>query len=261
MNHHVMETNSGQLGRLDGRTALVTGASGRIGAEIARTLAARGAAIVATGRRTAPLAALVDELTHAEAQAIFRTGDVRDAAQVDQLVADASTELGPIDILVAAAGGDGAPTPSAELSPERFREVVDNELTSAFLSIRAVLPGMLERGNGVVVTLSSASGVRASQSNVAYAAAKAGIVMMTQHLAKEYGPRGIRLNCVAPSMIRNEQIELRMSDEALWQAAQHFPIPRIGEPHDVAEAVAYLASDASSWVTGAVLEVSGGKTL
>lgn len=258
MNHSVTETN---LAELTGRVALITGASGRIGAEIARRLGAQGASIIAHGRRSEPLETLVADLRRAGVPAIFRTGDARDEAQLAGVVTDAAAELGSIDILVAAAGGDGNPVPSAELAPRRFREIVDNELVSAFTTIHAVLPGMLESGGGTVVTISSASGLQASQSNVAYAAAKAGVVMLTRHLAKEYGPRGIRVNCVAPSMVRNERIERHLSAEAIAQVAQHFPIPRIGEPADVAAAVAYLVSDASSWVTGTVLEVTGGKTL
>lgn len=238
----------------------MTGATGWIGAEIARDLASGGAAVVLHGRRDKALATLADELASAGARVVARTGDTRDAAHLEDVVALAGAELGPIDTVVTAAGGDGFPSPSVDFTPQRFREVVESELTSTYLTIRAVLPGMLDAGAGVIVTIGSTSGLRASSANVAYDAAKAGVVLLTKHLAKEYGGAGIRANCVVPAMTRNERIA-QMEPSQVAAIGRTYPLGRIGEPGDIAAAVAHLVSDRASWTTGAVLEVTGGALL
>jgi 3-oxoacyl-[acyl-carrier protein] reductase len=169
--------------------------------------------------------------------------------------------VGTIDILVTLAGGDGSPTPTASLDPDRWRGVIETDLTSVFLAVHGVLPGMLERGGGRIVTVASSAGRRPSQANAAYAAAKAGVIMLTEHIAKEYAASGVRANCVAPAIIETAKLRERMSPSQLEAIGAHVPLGRVGQPSDVAEAVAFFATDQSSWITGTVLDVSGGITL
>jgi 3-oxoacyl-[acyl-carrier protein] reductase len=257
MNHFVNEMNL----PLQGRVALVTGASGSIGAEVSRTLAARGAAVAVHGRTESALEKVVADIRKAGGTGVAHVGDVRDAEHLDAVVTDVASTLGPVDVLVPLAGGDGMPAPTAALTPERWRSVIETDLTSVFLTVHAVLPGMLEHGGGRIVTVASSAGRRPSAANAAYAAAKAGVVMFTEHLAKEYATAGIRVNCVAPAIVDTARLRDRMPAAQFDAVAAHVPLGRIGRPVDIAEAVAFLASDASSWITGTTLDITGGMTL
>jgi 3-oxoacyl-[acyl-carrier protein] reductase len=120
---------------------------------------------------------------------------------------------------------------------------------------------MVERGHGSIVTMASAAARQPARSNVGYAAAKAGVIAMTRHLANELGPCGIRVNCIAPSAVVNERMNALMTDDAITTLGNTFPLRRVGQPSDVAEAALYLASDSASWITGVVLDVTGGKVM
>jgi 3-oxoacyl-[acyl-carrier protein] reductase len=240
---------------------VVTGGSRALGAATAIAFAENGARVVVNGRDQAAIADVVAAIRWDGGTAI---GVAADVTQPDQLVALRETterELGPADILIACAGGAGLPSPSESLTLERWREVLDVDLTSTFATLRTFLPGMLERGRGSIVTMASASARQPSLSNVAYAAAKAGVIALTRHLARELGPRGIRVNCIAPSAVVNERMHAAMTDDAITALGKDFPLGRVGEPADVAEAALYLASDSASWVTGVVLDVAGGKIM
>lgn len=228
---------------LAGRVAVVTGGPGSIGAATCRVLAANGMRVVSVGRTPAA----VPEATHEVVDCTDATGLAALAARHDA------------DVLAVFAGGDGVPEPSLDMSPERWREVIDGELTSAFLTVRAFVPGMLARGRGSVVLMSSSAGRAPSRANVAYAVAKAGVVMLTRHLAAELAPGGVRVNCLAPSAVHNARMDRAMSPAQIEALGRAFPLGRIGTPDDVAAATAYLASDASGWVTGVTLDISGGK--
>ncbi|MFI8961629.1 SDR family NAD(P)-dependent oxidoreductase [Streptomyces sp. NPDC053493] len=242
-----------------GKVALVTGGSRGIGAATCRALAAHGAKVAVTGRDTAAVDAVVTAIAAAGGVALAAPADVTDPAAVDRLRTLVASELGPVEILAPFAGGQGAPVPTVALGLDRWRSVLDSDLTSVFLTVSAFLPGMVERRSGSVVLMSSTAGRVPSGANAAYAVAKAGVVMLARHLALEVGRHGVRVNCLAPSAVLNERMRRFMTEEQLTDLADSFPLGRIGRPEDVAEAVVYLASDAASWVTGAVLDLTGGR--
>ncbi|MFD7027279.1 SDR family NAD(P)-dependent oxidoreductase [Streptomyces sp. NPDC059917] len=244
---------------LDGRTVVVTGGSRGIGAATARAFAAEGARVCVVGRNAEALGGVVDAIGAVGGTAMSVTADVTDAAALARVLEETERRLGPVDVLAAFAGGQGRPVPTPELTEERWREVLDSDLTSTFLTVRTFLPGMLERGRGCVITMSSAAGRRPSQANLAYGVANAGLVMLTQHLATELGPRGIRVNCLAPSVILTERTAAAIPMAIQEQLAQAHPLPRLGLPGDVAACALFLASDGASWLSGITLDVAGGR--
>ena len=247
----------------EGSVALVTGSSGGIGAAIARHLAARGAAVVVHGRNAAQMSAVAARIEQDGGRAITVPADVTRYAEIEALRDTIEDQLGPVDVLVANAGGNPVPPgPVEEISEEGWRAAVDTNLTATFLTIKAFLPGMKERKAGAIVTVSSAAARRPNpRSPVPYAAAKAGIEMLTQDLAEQAGPYGIRVNCVAPETILTERNQRQIPGPVQEQLAGLHPLRRLGTPEDVARAVAYLASDEAAWITGVVLDVAGGAVM
>jgi 3-oxoacyl-[acyl-carrier protein] reductase len=248
-------------GPLAGRVALVTGGSRGIGAATARRLAENGAAVGVGGRDSAAIDRVVADIRTGGGRAVPAPADATDADALAGAFAGVEEELGPVELLAAFAGGNGAPRPTHEVTAEEWRQVVDGELTSTFLTVRAALPGMLERGRGSILTMSSAAGRQPSQASAAYAAAKAGVVMLTKHLAAEYGGRGVRVNCLAPSAVLNDKMATRMTPEQRDRLSGSFPLGRIGRPEDVAAAAVFLLSDDASWLTGVTLDISGGRVI
>ncbi|MCP3803376.1 SDR family oxidoreductase [Allokutzneria sp. A3M-2-11 16] len=247
--------------RLDGKVALVTGGSRGIGAATCHALAAHGAAVAVNGRDEAAINAVVESITATGGRAVAAPADVTDPAALASLREAVEGEWGPVEILAAFAGGDGRPTPTAQLLPERWRAVLETDLTSAFLTVHEFLPGMVERREGSIVLMSSTAGRSPSSANAAYAAAKAGVVMFGKHLANEVGRDGVRVNCLAPSAVLNDKMRQAMSAEQLRHLAEAFPLGRLGDAEDVAQAVLYLVSPAASWVTGATLDLTGGRVI
>ncbi|MFI7415581.1 SDR family NAD(P)-dependent oxidoreductase [Streptomyces sp. NPDC049627] len=244
---------------LQGKTAVVTGGSRGIGARTARAFAAQGAAVCAVGRDQEALDAVIADITDRGGTAVAAVADVTDSAALNRVRRQAESQLGPVDILAAFAGGQGHPTPSTELTEQRWHEVLDSDLTSAFLTIQAFLPGMLERGRGSIITMSSAAGRQPSRANLAYGVANAGLVMLTRHLAAEIGPRGVRVNSIAPSSIRTEKVEANMPADIQQKVAAMHPLGRMGTTEDVAQTALFLASDAAAWLTGLTVDVTGGR--
>jgi 3-oxoacyl-[acyl-carrier protein] reductase len=248
------------VGGLEGRVALVTGSSRGIGAAIAKGFALSGARVAVHGRDAAALAAVHAEIARAGGRSIQVAADVTRLAEVEAMRARVEQELGPIDILVANAGGNPVPPgPLEEISEEGWRASVDANLTATFFTIKTVLPGMKARRTGNIVTISSAAGRRPhARSPVPYAAAKAGIQMLSQHLAAQAGPFGIRVNCIAPETILTERNLERIPEAQRQALVEQHPIRRLGTPEDVAAAALFLVSEESGWITGVILDVAGG---
>jgi 3-oxoacyl-[acyl-carrier protein] reductase len=144
---------------------------------------------------------------------------------------------------------------------EQWRSVIDSDLTTTFLAVRSFLPGMIERGRGSIITMASSAGRLPSQASAAYAAAKAGVVMFSKHVANEVGQHGVRINCLAPSSILTERVERLMPEETQRQVAAMHVLQRMGTPEDVAMATLFLASESSSWITCVTLDVAGGRII
>lgn len=246
---------------LAGKVAVVTGGSRGIGAATAAALAGNGVAVAVVGRDAAALTAVAGRISDHGGSAIPIVADCTVPADLAAMVQAVTAQLGPPDILAAFAGGNGMPVPTDAETPEHWRMVIETDLNSAFYTVRAVLPAMTERGRGVIITMSSAAARQAAQSAAAYAAAKAGVIAFTRHLAGEMAPRGIRANCVAPSAVENDKMRAWMSADQRAALGASFPLGRLGQPADVAAAALFLASDASSWITGATLDIAGGKIM
>jgi 3-oxoacyl-[acyl-carrier protein] reductase len=184
---------------LAGSVVVVTGASRALGAATARAFAENGAKVVVSGRDQSAIDEVVAGIRRDCGTAIGVRADVTNIDELRSLREETETELGPTDILLAFAGGGGESAPSLGLSAEGWRDAIDVNLTATFLTLQAFLLGMVERGHGSIVTMASAAARQPARSNVGYAAAKAGVIAMTRHLANELGPCGIRVNCIAPS--------------------------------------------------------------
>jgi 3-oxoacyl-[acyl-carrier protein] reductase len=251
------------MSSLDNKVVLVTGSSRGIGAAIARLFAQEGAKVAVHGRDLAALSAVQTEIKHAGGQAMQVVGDVTRFADIEALRRQIEQEFGPIDILVANAGGSFTrPGPLEEISEEGWHASLDGNLTATFLTIKSILPSMKERRAGNIITISSAASRRPHPgSPIPYAAAKAGIEILTQDLAAQVGPYGIRMNSIAPETILTEGNEERIPDAQKQMLRDLHPIRRLGTPEDVAYAALFLASDNAAWITGIVLDVAGGAVM
>jgi 3-oxoacyl-[acyl-carrier protein] reductase len=248
---------------LDGKVAWVTGSSRGIGAAIARLFAREGASVAVHGRDAKALASVRAAIERDGGRAIDVTGDVTKFADLEAMRLRIEEELGPIDILIANAGGSFTPPgPLEETSEEGWKASVDGNLTATFLTIKSVLPGMKERKAGTILTMSSSAARRPHpRSPVPYAAAKAGIQILTQHLAAQVGPFGIRVNCLAPETILTEKNQQWISADMQRTLIEAHPIRRLGTPEDVARAALFLASEEAAWITGTILDVTGGAVM
>jgi 3-oxoacyl-[acyl-carrier protein] reductase len=256
-------TEGKSIGFLDGRVALVTGSSRGIGAAIAELLASQGAAVAVNGRDPDAVAVTTARIEATGGRALPVIGDLTRYNQVEAMRDLIETRLGPLEILVANAGGSPVPPgPLEQIDEAAWRESVDLNLTATFFTIKAFLPGMKERGRGTIITLSSAAARRTTgQSPIAYAAAKAGVELLTKAVAVQAGPAGVRINCIAPETILTERNQKQIPPDIQEQLRVAHPIRRLGQPLDVAQAALFLASDQSTWISGVTLDVAGGSVL
>ncbi len=246
--------------RFTGRTAIVTGFGSGIGQATAFLLAAEGANVVGLSRSPESGEATASAIRSAGSEATFISADIRLPGPVDDAIGEAVSRYGGIDIAVNAAGirATGA---VSDLSPERWGDTLDTNLTGAFLVARAAILRMQQQGRGgVVVNISAISGFRGPAGRAAYGAAKAGLHNLTEAMALDHARDGIRVNCVAPGPTATPMVG-EITPEVEAAMAKRVPLGRIGQPNDVAEAVAFLASDAARHITGAILPVTGGAHL
>jgi 3-oxoacyl-[acyl-carrier protein] reductase len=244
---------------LVGKVALVTGGSRGIGAETSRLLAKSGVKVAVNGRDAAAIEAVVNQIRAGGGEAIGVQADCTDSAAIEAMRQQIEQELGSPEILAVFSGSGGEPTPTVEMSEERWHAVIDANLTATFLVVKSFLPAMIERKHGSIITMASSAGRLPSPASAAYSAAKAGVIMLSKHLATDMGKHGIRVNCLAPSSILTEKVQRQMPLAQQQQVASYFPLGRLGQPEDVALTTLFLASDSSAWLTGLTVDVAGGR--
>ena len=245
---------------LNGKVALVTGASSGIGRATAETLAANGARVaINIHRNEAGAESARAEILNRGGSAIVVQADVTRASDVDSLVDRTVTEFGPIDILVNNAGSLVERLRILELTEERWDEVIDLNLKTAFLCCRAVAASMMERKAGAIVNVASIAGRNGGAlGSIHYSTAKGGLITFTKGLAKELAPFGVRVNAVSPGVIDTRYHEQFSSPEMMKTYAGMIPLGRIGTPAEVGKVICFLASDAASYLAGETIEINGG---
>ena len=242
--------------RLDGKAALITGASGGIGSAIARALHAQGAAVVLSGTRREVLDGLAAELGE---RAYVCPADLKDPAAPDALIEAAEAAAGPLWALINNAGftRDGL---ALRMRDADFQSVLEVDLVAPFRLARAALRGMLRRRMGRIISIASIVGTTGNAGQANYAAAKAGLVGLSKSLAQEVASRGVTVNVIAPGMIVTPMTDV-LTDTQKEKLTTAIPLGRLGQPADVAAAAVYLAAEEAAWVTGATLHVNGGMAM
>jgi len=250
---------------LTNKVAIVTGASSGIGRATAKLFAEEGAKVVVAARRQAELDALVAEIEDSDGIAIALAGDVRDEAYAKALVDLALEKFGGLDIAFNNVGAVGQMGPVSELSLEGWRETLDTNLTSAFLGAKYQVPAMVERGGGSLIFTSTFVGHTVGMPGMtSYAASKAGLIGLTQVLAAEYGPKGVRVNALLPGGTDTPASITNAPDagpEVLAFVEGLHALKRMAQPEEIARSALYLASDASSFTTGTALFADGGVSI
>jgi 7-alpha-hydroxysteroid dehydrogenase len=243
--------------QLSGRVAVVTGSGQSIGEDIALALAEAGADVVVTARTQAAIEDTAAKVRERGREALAVRCDVMESDQLEALVGATVERFGRLDVLVNNAGGS-FPKPALDTSERAFEKVVRFNLTSPFLLTRLAVPHMVQTaGTGVVVNISSGASQQTVGGMVAYGAAKAGLNQMTRILAREFAPK-VRVNAIVVGQILTDGARSVLSAERLEEAARAIPLGRLGDVRDIAACTLFLASPASAWITGSVVDVDGG---
>jgi len=245
---------------LEGKVALVTGGASGIGHATAVAFAESGAAVAINYHRNESGAELLrKQIIENGGRAITIQADVTKANEIDSLVKQATNQLGPVDILVNNAGSLIERLKILDITEERWDQVMDLNLKSAFLCSKAVIPSMIERKTGTIINLSSIAGRNGGAlGSMHYATAKGGIITFTKGLAKELGPYNIRGNAVSPGVIDTPYHEQFSTPEMMKNYVNAIPLGRVGKADEVAKVIAFLASDAASYLAGETIEINGG---
>jgi len=247
---------------LAGKVALVTGGGRGIGKAIARSFAEAGANVVIASRKLENLQATAGEFADLPGKVVPIACHVGRLDQLEALVRETESRLGPIDILVNNSATNIGQGPSLAVTDEMLDKMVEVNVKAALRLVRLTVPKMIERKHGgSVINIASIAGLRPQPGGMLYSFTKAGLIMMTRAWAHEFGPQGVRVNAIAPGLIQTDFSEFFWKDEryrARLEAEQ--PIPRIGQPHEIGHMALYLASDEASFVTGQVFVVDGGAT-
>jgi 7-alpha-hydroxysteroid dehydrogenase len=245
-----------QLFRLDGEVALVTGAAAGIGRSIALTFAAAGAAVVVSDLDGGAASEVASEIVGAGDRATAVACDVTNDADLEAAVGAASRAFGSITLLVNNAGG-GGPKPF-DMPMRDFRRTFELNVFSLFRLSQLVAPHMAELGRGAILNISSMAGENKNARMTSYGSSKAAVNHLTRNMAFDLGPRGIRVNAIAPGAVRTDALAKVLTPEIEEAMLKHTPLGRLGRPEDIANAALFLCSPASSWISGQVLTVSGG---
>jgi NAD(P)-dependent dehydrogenase (short-subunit alcohol dehydrogenase family) len=249
---------------LTDKVAIVTGSSRGIGKAIAEALAAQGARVVISSRKQESCEEVASAINaqHGERRAIAIAASISDKGALQQLVDRTMEAFGRVDVLVCNAASNPYYGPMGGISDEQFRKILDNNVLSNHWLIQMVAPQMLERGEGSIVIVSSIGGLTSSTTIGAYNISKAADFQLARNLAAEFGATGVRVNCIAPGLVRTDFARaLWENPDTLKLVTRGTPMRRIGEPHEIAGAAVFLASPASTFMTGQTIVVDGGSTI
>lgn len=241
---------------LTGKTALITGATGGIGRQIAKKMYAQGATLALTDMNMDALKAFQAELGD---RVFVYSANLTDSDSLNELVKKAEADMGKIDILVNNAGitKDGL---AMRMTDEQWQMVLDINLTAGFKLARAVVPGMMKRRFGRIIGMASIVGVTGNAGQANYSASKAGLIAMSKCMAQELASRNITLNCIAPGFIKTAMTDA-LTDDVRAQLLKEVPMGRLGTAEDIANAAVFLASDEAGYVTGQTIHVNGGMVM
>ena len=248
--------------RLVGKTALITGGGTGIGRACALLFAREGARVAVAARRAEPLADVAAQVTAAGGEALALACDVTKSEQVEQTIQAVVSRFGGLDVVVNNAGAVIVAT-AEETSEVAWDQLMDANLKGTFLVSRAALPELRRAGGGSIINIGSVVGLVGMKKRAAYCAAKGGVAMLTKAMALDHAHENIRINCICPALVETalvSQLMGRQTDPAAYrrQRAEQIPLGRLGRPEDVAQLAVFLASDESSWMTGAALPLDGG---
>ena len=248
---------------LTGKVAIITGSSRGIGKAIAEAMAEQGAKVVISSRKAEVCEETAREINgrHGEGKAIVVPANISSKDDLQNLADETRRQLGKIDILVCNAASNPYYGPMAGIADDQFRKILENNVIANHWLIAMVAPEMVERKEGSIVIVSSIGGLTSSTVIGAYNISKAADFQLARNLAAEFGPSGVRVNCIAPGLVRTDFAKaLWENPDTLKAVTRHTPLRRIGEPHEIAGAAVFLASPASTFMTGQTIVVDGGST-